>query len=299
MLQFFQIIYLKKINMVPIKKPLEVPDGLKAGIRDVVIEELLNDEVEHNIKDFYRSASICDLQDLYNDKCAACERDRGTELQVDHYRPKKSRNNTKDPQYNQPGYLWLVYEWTNLVPLCSKCNQKKSNKFPLKGWNSVNRVVTRNLPSGEVNKDAFNSTWLNEREKPLIINPEIEKHPAKHFKFLNNGIVKGRTVEGKETINVYDMNRGDLKRERLQRIKEIVTAIQSAFDDYSKDLNNAELKGELKGTFKSMRIRCSEDLQFSLFNFFIYNYFEYYISSQLPDQVRPVVNKYFLDFKNK
>jgi len=58
----------------------------------------------------YRDASIEVLDGIYKGNCAYCERKRGFELQIDHYRPRKKRDYGPEPKYHQPGYFWLTYE---------------------------------------------------------------------------------------------------------------------------------------------------------------------------------------------
>lgn len=283
-------------------KPKTPPAALMHPKWNSIKSEVLSEKNNHDANTAcYRDTTIGSLMDLYDNKCAICERSRGTELQVDHYRPKKNRNNTSNKEYNQSGYYWLTYEWENLIPLCSKCNQKKSNKFPLKGWNDRNRISDHlNIN----NIQGFNPTdlnWLQQYERPLMINPEIEIQPARHFIFKSDGEMLGRTEEGEETIKICDLNRKDLRRERIEDRQKYIHDIKSAFDDYSNSILNtesaSELKGELKGIFKRIKKNCDEKQEFSLFHIYMYKYFEYYIGSKLPDSIRGIAIKYFNEFK--
>ena len=65
------------------------------------------------------------LEELFYQKCAYCESDlRRVVWEVDHFRP-KGRVRERD---HHPGYYWLAYEWTNLYPSCTFCNQHRREK---------------------------------------------------------------------------------------------------------------------------------------------------------------------------
>jgi hypothetical protein len=260
---------------------------------------LLIEKSTHEVKSScYRDSTIDALMILYKNKCAICERDRGTELQVDHYRPKKPRNNQTQIKYNQLGYYWLAYTWSNLLPLCSKCNGNKSNKFPLLGWSDLNRISDHNNVSGLNPFAPSDLNWLQQKEQPLIVNPEYDKLPERHFSFKSNGKIVGRTPEGIETINVCQLNRKDLIRERLKIRKDYTIAIKSAFDDFIKNKNQSELKGELSATFKLIKLNCHKDAGHSYFNLFLFKYYDYFISSKLPTNLRSLSTNYFNQFNS-
>ena len=274
------------------------PLGLLDVKWDSLKINLLVEKNNHEVKDTcYRDTTKDNLTQLYKNKCAICERDRGTELQVDHYRPKKVRNNKTDPIYNQPGYYWLAYTWSNLIPLCSKCNGNKSNKFPLKGWIEINRISDHLNINGLNPFIPYDLNWLQTKEQPLMLNPEIETIPARHFSFRSDGSIKGKTDEGRETINICKLNRKDLKRERIKIRQNFVNSIKSSLDDYSRNLDKSELNGALKSVFKTMKVNCHIDSPHSLYHFYLYLYFDYFIDSKLPANLKGIASKYFIDFK--
>ena len=266
---------------------------------DTIKADLLINGHGHKINSgCYRDSTLSDLMELYKNKCAICERNRGTELQVDHYRPKKTRDNKSELKYNQPGYYWLAYEWSNLIPLCSYCNLNKSNKFPLSTWDETTRISSHINVSNIIGFNSNSLSWLQTYEKPLMINPEFETNPEKHFSFHIDGRIIGRTSEGTETINICKLNRKDLKRERIQIRFTYVNGIKSALNDYDTNNDFAELKGELKGIFKRIKLNCHKDNAHSLYHLFLYNYIEYFIVSKIPINLKELVNNYFNTFKN-
>lgn len=275
------------------------PPALIDAKWSVLKADLLITKGAHEINDkCYRDATIDALALLYKNKCAICERLRGTELQVDHYRPKKARNNKLKIHYNNPGYYWLTYTWSNLIPLCSKCNGKKSNKFPLRGWTHTNRVSDHNNVNG-LNPFLPNDlNWLQNQELPLMVNPELDKTPERHFVFHSSGKIVGRTDEGIETIKICKLNRSNLVRDRLKIINDHVDAIKSAFVDFSTHNDPNIMKGELIATFKKMKLNCHKDAGHSYFNLFIFKYYNHFIDLKLPLNLRGVSTKYFREYNN-
>lgn len=275
------------------------PAALLDAKWDPIKASLLIEKSTHKVNDAcYRDCTKEALTILYKDKCAICERLRGTELQVDHYRPKKPRDNQSQIQYNQLGYYWLAYSWSNLIPLCSKCNGNKSNKFPLIGWSHVNRISDHNNVNNLNPFTPNDLNWLQQQEQPFIVNPEHDNLPERHFTFNRNGKIIGRTQEGKETINVCKLNRKDLIRERLKIREGYVNAIKSAFDDFALHKDKNEFKGELKATFKQIKLNCHPDQGHSYFNLFIFNYYDYFIDTKLPANLRGKSTEYFNQFNS-
>ena len=87
----------------------EPPPDLIHPKWDLLKERLLEEKHEHKVKsECYRDTTIEPLIEIYKNKCAVCERERGTELQVDHYRPKKPRLRG-EMKYRQSGYFWLAF----------------------------------------------------------------------------------------------------------------------------------------------------------------------------------------------
>ncbi len=265
-------------------------DDIKA---DVLVTQ--NDHIVN--KKCYRDSTIEELISLYKNKCAVCERDRGIELQVDHFRPQKARTYTKNPQYNNPGYYWLTYEWSNLIPLCSKCNQEKSNKFPL--------AVSGNRISSHLNTQSLNPfspydiNWLKSVEIPLILNPETETNISKHFIFDKNGKMRGRTNFGNETILVFKLNRRDLRRKRIGIRNIIVDEIILSFDRFLEHRNNSRLKGSLETIFNRIVQGTYVDHELSLFYTFIFKYFDYFIGTKLITVLRAKTLDYFIEYKEE
>ncbi len=276
---------------------LNPPAGLIDSKYDTVKQKLLTEKNDHAVKSsIYRDTTIDALVKLYEDKCAICERKRGDELEVDHYRPKKERNFSTKPKYNHTGYYWLAYEWSNLIPLCSKCNNKKSNKFPL-NTNIESHRATDEKEEGKILSALYDPIFLQEKEKPLLINPEIDIQPEVHVKYLPSGAIVGRTANGKETIHVLKLNRKTLLRERKEVIQKYLRDILDACNDYKNHQNNDELRGELKAIFKRIKRNQSSEEAYSLLHKYIHHFFKDFIVDQLPKSIQNTILNSFESFK--
>lgn len=246
----------------------------------------------------YRDLSLPFLRELYHDKCAYCERSRGMELEVDHYRPSKPRIHDSYINYNQPGYYWLTYEWSNLLPLCSRCNKAKTNKFPLMIWSEENRINSHVPVIPLTHEDITDLHELNNIENPFLLHPEVVLQLSRHFKFLNNGLVKGRTNQGKETIVLLKLNRFDLIRERMQILMSLATQLNFCMHHFAKHKQKERLKGALSLIFTNLVNSTHKDGPWSMYHTFIYNYFDYYISPYInSSQIAHKIFDFFEEFK--
>jgi hypothetical protein len=159
---------------------------------------------------------------LFNEKCAYCEAKITADQirgDVEHFRPKRR---VRDEKGNvvyiaettpHPGYFWLAYEWTNLLPSCISCNRPhrnaagesvgKADRFPLVDEKKRAKKPADHLPA----------------EAPLLLNPYVDD-PAQHLKFDPEvGTVSGITDRGRITAHLLDLNRDGLVEERRARAR--------------------------------------------------------------------------------
>ena len=180
--------------------------------------ELVNDEID---EDLYKGQRITILR-LFNDKCAYCESPlEATQRMgdVEHYRPKGrvTDENGKlvfihdesGQRRQHPGYFWLAYEWTNLLPACLACNRPgtdstgvpsgKWDRFPVAGFRATR-------PGEEGNED------------PILLNPWYDD-PNQDLKFDPlTGVVGWHSEKGRMNVNILGLNRRGLPEERLRTI---------------------------------------------------------------------------------
>ena len=171
-----------------------------------------------------------ELNKYYHGKCAYCETD--CKAEVEHYRPKKGVAGDK----LHPGYYWLCYEWSNLIPSCHDCNTSggKGNKFPVQGSRQSSPPLT---PAGQIDQDKIkaDSSHLL-AEKPYLLHPEIDDP----IKFLGVEIdprgeglrmtgLDGINQRGDQTIQITNLNRENLKINRLRTLRNFIASINTIF----------------------------------------------------------------------
>lgn len=178
------------------------------------------------------------LFELYHKKCAFCEQ-RVEAPHVEHFRPKNK-------------YYWLAYSWDNLLIACSTCNSIKGDRFAFEGeeynfvFDSENAYKTIHSSCAE----------LDEIEKPLLVNPEVEDLTAELI-FNEKGGVRSDHPRVAHTIKECGLSRHDLMYQRKKlldtfekRIEFILNLdkswhdksvmIEGACDDFINFINDPE-----------------------------------------------------------
>lgn len=177
------------------------------------------------------SKVIDKLNSWYHYKCAYCE--RIYKLDVEHYRPKaevRDENNIVVQVTNaagilvdHPGYYWLCYEWSNLIPSCISCNREggKNSKFPTIHHYEYQPVFTP--PTLDYNSCLVSGNPLL-TEQPYLLNPELD-NPVGFFKFIIDPNKKGIRIEGNDanrrgelTADICKLNREEVKYDRVHKV---------------------------------------------------------------------------------
>lgn len=141
------------------------------------------------------------LVESFNRACAYCEtpQENISALDVAHHRPAgfaSDRSGRTDPLH----YVWLAYDWGNLYPVCGNCRHRKENYFPVAG--------SRGWIGASLDK-------LRKSEGALLLDPCVHD-PSEHLDFHLDGHVEGLTPVGRMSVEILDLNRGDLIRQRRQ-----------------------------------------------------------------------------------
>jgi hypothetical protein len=172
------------------------------------------------------------LNESYHYKCAYCE--RIYKLDVEHYRPKAEVRDEQNQivqvidnagnMINHPGYYWLCYEWSNLLPSCISCNREggKVSKFPTMHHYEFEPLFA---PPPVLDYSAChsgNNPLLT--ELPYLLNPEIDD-PVPCFEFVIDPKKEGIRIEGldvarrgKVTADICKLNRGEVKYDRVNKV---------------------------------------------------------------------------------
>jgi len=169
------------------------------------------------------------LIEIYHNKCAYCEKNLDdTDKNIEHYRPKSI-------------YYWLSFSWDNLLFCCAQCNRKKSNKFAIKG-------VKQEIDDFELLKFIDFQTIskeLDEKEQPLLVNPERENQVFFDntilFQLIGEkaGYVTSLNERVQYTIDSCDLNRKELVQKRLLILNDLKNIInrQKIMFDKKKDIS--------------------------------------------------------------
>ncbi len=234
------------------------------------------------------------LRKIYHKKCAYCESklllsDYDT---IEHYRPKSK-------------YFWLAYEWSNLFIACNICNNAKSNKFALSSQElDIEGYAIENLPYKITNKELV-------KEKPLLINPEIDD-PNVFLTYDSNGKLKAKRTSynvlkrGEYTINICRLNRDELRKARKEIIDEIFKLLKKQLnvliENHKK--NNTPIINLLFVSFNSIFEILREESEdnkknYTLIRKTIYIDFEsYFIDKLKVNSNKRILRKAFMMFKN-
>lgn len=237
--------------------------GDKTLIKDRVYRD------PYRTQDNLASRVLDKLNTWYHQKCAYCE--RIYKMDVEHYRPKgevcdENNRPIKVPglvagaQVDHPGYYWLCYEWSNLLPSCITCNREggKNSKFPTI-HHYEHLPVFNPHPTLDYDSCLVNSNTLL-TEQPYILNPEID-NPRQFFTFVldpnNKGIrIKGTDAQnrGKITAEICMLNRDDV---RYDRVTAVIIPIQKTVLAHLKMLslgrrNFDQFKLDLESLFQKL-----------------------------------------------
>ena len=160
------------------------------------------------------------LAELFFDKCAYCEYPLArTDPNVEHYRP-KARVAKVQGHY---GYYWLAYNWSNLLPSCTLCNQPRRERPE---WPNPGRLPTAGkadaFPLVDEAKRAYVPSDDISRENPLLINPCTED-PGQHLTFDLFGGPVPLSEKGRVSIEVYNLDSARLNKQRSFVIEHMLT----------------------------------------------------------------------------
>jgi len=125
-----------------------------------------------------------------------------------------------DHRVDHPGYYWLAYEWSNLLPSCSRCNRLtktndgrrvgKGERFPVMGQRAI-------APGEEAN------------EQPLFLHPCIDD-PEQHFGLEpETGVLFGKTPRGRACVELLDLNREGMLEERKRTYYQVRSQLLMVF----------------------------------------------------------------------
>jgi uncharacterized protein (TIGR02646 family) len=200
---------------------------------DSKIELALSQRSAHIFdREVYGSTAVKDkLKTIFKCKCAFCETNThaGAHKDVEHFR-------------NKIHYYWLGYEWTNLLLSCQICNRDfKGTLFPLQ--NDADRITSHplNRASEFDRRQCRILSKSLKSEKRLLLHPAID-NPKKHLKFLSNGLVKGLTPKGKKSVEIYGLERDELRKAREKIVFQMRKDILEEYKETPPDVERIALE---------------------------------------------------------
>ncbi|REA63749.1 hypothetical protein DSL64_04790 [Dyadobacter luteus] len=280
--------------MISVKKDFEIsPALLVASDRNNLILDSINTKNKHAFASkVYRDTTLQELELLYQSKCAYCETDTaaGAPMQVEHYRPKAKV--TEDSSHL--GYYWLAYEWSNLILSCSKCNNKKRNRFPILNTRLTEpQLDIDGLPTDEYR--LANSLILNS-EGTFLLHPEIDI-VEDHFLYNEKAEIVGRTPQALETIKICGLNRKELVFKRLSILNEFRDDIKTILTDVlEQKVTTEQCRYAIKLVFQKLAGLQSPVKQYSRFGYFLFYKFDLFIANSLEPKQKNAVKLLFEQF---
>ncbi len=197
-------------------------------------------------KALYKEQKVDVLMDYdgpFRGKCAYCDRDiHNQHGDVEHYRPecavtdidRKPVTRTINGQVEtHPGYYWLAYDWTNLVPSCIRCNQSSTKFTEGKLIGKWDRFPVVDFRAWEPGKE--------DDEEPLLIHPAKMK-PSDHLIFHPNGVIGWNTDCGETTVRVLGLNEYGLPDRRGEHYESIRSLTADYVNAYRHDKEIAKTK---------------------------------------------------------
>ncbi len=244
-----------------------IAGGDKSLISDAIYKGEYKDKNTGKIRYEVRET----LKKIYYNKCAYCEI-KEYKPEIEHYRPKKRVTGQK----KHPGYYWLCYEWSNLLPSCRYCNTEggKGNHFPIKG----KRVGKPPLTRGDklIKEKCRADRAPLKKEEPYLLHPEVDS-PEDLFSFRRNGRIVGadKKNRGRRTIRICNLNRENLLYRRQKIVDNIKEELEDAFLVYF-DVNQSEahLMQSLKRIFVRMEEAAAPQCEFSLMSLYCLTHFD-------------------------
>ena len=254
---------------------IEWPEGWEeraAALRQQLIDEedeLRRAELIENNRDIWAEVKA-KLRDLFNRKCWYTEApQQGTDVDVDHFRPKKRVAEARDKAKPHPGYWWLAFSPENYRYSCIVANRRrrdvntgivggKADHFPL--WDEKKRAWTPECDRDE--------------EEPLLLDP-CEAADVALITFKEDGEAMSRFAEedsvkaykrADTSIEYYHLNHTDFVKERIKLREDMKVSIKNAKKAFQKiDGGDAFHETTFKSAIKRLRGMRSEKAPYSSF----------------------------------
>ncbi|WP_338792403.1 HNH endonuclease [Bernardetia sp. MNP-M8] len=279
--------------MRKVNKPSEIPTKL-LKVHNLIAEELYVKKDKFDWRDEHYNTPIKEeLRDkIYYKKCGYCEIKLveykcDEEFTIEHFRPKKH-------------YYWLGAEWTNLFPVCSKCNNNKGDEFSLQL--EYSRIKKEYAPFDSNGSLIFSKCLVDSdellSEKPLYLHPEIDE-PLHFFEVNKDGI-----LYLKNDLDKFEQRRGKhmldklLETERLEHARKKVIdkakeqlerEIRNFIEYSSNSQDNTQIKLSFFSFFKMLFTLGDKEQEFSLVGYYMNENFEDFFLDEYESSVQDLI----------
>lgn len=159
------------------------------------------------------------LVQLFNYKCWYTEApQQGTDVDVDHFRPKKRVQETLNLHHTHDGYWWLAFSIQNYRVSCIFANRRRTDVETGQTGGKADH-----FPLLDENCRAQSPTCILEEEQPVLIDP-LRATDVQLLQFNSNGEAMPRYSETDSprkylrayiSISLYNINHSDFVRARL------------------------------------------------------------------------------------
>jgi len=211
---------------------------------EILAEQMLdNEDARGQIRDELYKFPRQLLLKATHGKCAYCEEkiEPGQRHgDVEHYRPKAAVRDINGQsvmierggeQVKHPGYYWLAYNYSNLLPSCLACNRRALN-------------VGTGLKTGKADLfPTLDGQWASRpdevnTERPALLNPWLANDdPAEHLALdIDTGRVIGRTERGRITVELIGLNRDGLPEARKLACEAVTDAYSFSVSDQARGI---------------------------------------------------------------
>lgn len=172
-----------------------------------------------------------ELRKLSHGKCWYTESQQsGTDVDIDHYRPKGRVAELVGADFPHPGYWWLAYEPSNYRYSCTVANRRRHDVEAGRTGGKADH-----FPIQHEADRAFAAEGDHNAEKPLLIDPCIAHEPELII-FKNDGEAMPRFsaehpykyVKAARSIELYSINHSEFVTERLELRDRIESLKQDA-----------------------------------------------------------------------
>lgn len=216
---------------------LNLPDGWSQKSEELTAELIAETDVLKraiiikNNQDHWKLIKPV-LAKIFNYKCWYTEApQQGTDVDIDHFRPKKRVQETLSAKPTHPGYWWLAFQLDNYRFSCIVANRRRTDvETKITGGKSDH------FPLCDENKRAKGPTCDLDDEQPMLLDP-LKATDAPLLLFKSDGEATPRFSQktsprkfsrAYHSIELYNLNHMDFVRSRLDLRDKINKDVKAA-----------------------------------------------------------------------